>query len=131
MESRKIERVGIRMTYQKRLILEVLCSSSDHPDIETLYNRVREKDRSISIATVYRTIRALKDEGMLESHDFQNKGKMRYEMPKGRHGHLIDLNNDDIVEFTCEDVEEELCKIARMLGYELRDYRVEVYAVKK
>lgn len=127
----KIGKVGIRMTYQKRLILEALQSSSDHPDVETLYSRVKEKDSRISIATVYRTIRVLKNEGLLESHDFHNKGKTRYELPKEKHGHLIDLHNDDIVEFGCEEVEKELKRIASTLLYELKDYRIEIYAVRK
>lgn len=129
--KKKIEKIGVRMTYQKRLVLQVLQDSSDHPDVETLYARAKEKDSGISIATIYRTVRTLKDAGLLESHNFQNEGKIRYEVPKDKHGHLVNLNNDEIVEFSCDLVGEELKDIAENLGYELKDYRVEIYATKK
>ena len=52
----KCLRVGLRMTLPRKVILEVIEASEDHPDVEELYRRAVEKDRSISIATVYRTI---------------------------------------------------------------------------
>jgi Fur family ferric uptake transcriptional regulator len=56
-----IERVclekGMRMTDQRRVIARVLSESSDHPDVEEVYNRSTAVDSRISIATVYRTVR--------------------------------------------------------------------------
>ena len=47
---------GLRMTLPRKVILEVIEDSEDHPDVDELYRRAVSKDRSISIATVYRTI---------------------------------------------------------------------------
>ena len=49
----KCLKVGLRMTLPRKVILEVIEASEDHPDVEELYRRAVEKDRSISIATVY------------------------------------------------------------------------------
>ena len=51
---------NIRMTNQRQAIIKVIESSDDHPDIDTLYLRSVEKDRTISIATVYRTVKILR-----------------------------------------------------------------------
>ncbi|MDC1087463.1 transcriptional repressor, partial [Alphaproteobacteria bacterium] len=51
----KCIKVGLRMTLPRKIILEVIEDSADHPDVDELYRRAVEKDRSISIATVYRT----------------------------------------------------------------------------
>ena len=53
----KCIKVGLRMTLPRKIILEVIEASADHPDVDELYRRAVEKDRSISIATVYRTIK--------------------------------------------------------------------------
>ena len=53
---------GIRMTSQRQIILEVIEGSEDHPDVDQLYQRAIEQDRTISIATVYRTVKLLQEE---------------------------------------------------------------------
>ena len=59
----KCLKVGLRMTLPRKVILEVIESSEDHPDVEEMYRRAVEKDRSISIATVYRTIKLFEEAG--------------------------------------------------------------------
>ncbi len=55
----KCLRVGLRNDFaQKKFILEVIEAADDHPDVDEMYRRAVEKDRSISIATVYRTIKS-------------------------------------------------------------------------
>ena len=46
---------GVKLTDQRRVIAQVMSESSDHPDVDELYNRVSKIDPKISIATVYRT----------------------------------------------------------------------------
>ena len=50
---------GMKMTGQRRLIVQVLSEAEDHPDIPELHRRVRERDERISLATEYRTARQL------------------------------------------------------------------------
>ena len=54
------------MTGQRRLIIQVLEDSDDHPDVETLFERANKIDSKVSIATVYRTVKTLKNAGILE-----------------------------------------------------------------
>ena len=49
----------IRMTSQRHVIVKVIESSEDHPDVDLLYRRSVEVDDTISIATVYRTVKLL------------------------------------------------------------------------
>ena len=53
------------MTLPRKIILEVIEASADRPDVDELYRRAVEKDRSISIATVYRTIKLFEEAGIL------------------------------------------------------------------
>ena len=129
----RIERLcverGLRMTDQRRVIAQVLASSSDHPDVEELHRRAVAIDRGISIATVYRTVRLLEDAGILERHDFRD-GRSRYEeMPDDHHDHLIDMKTGKVLEFIDPEIERLQEEIARRLGYRLVDHRLELYGV--
>ena len=57
---------------------QVMSQSSDHPDVDELYNRVSKIDSKISIATVYRTVKLFEESGILAKHEFKG-GKARYE----------------------------------------------------
>ncbi len=118
---------GMRMTEQRRVIAQVLSGSDDHPDVEELYRRASAIDSNISIATVYRTVRLFEEAGILERHDFRD-GRSRYEeVPEAHHDHLIDMKTGRVVEFRNEEIEQLQARIARELGYELIDHRLELY----
>ncbi len=54
-----------RNTLQRRLILEAVFESCDHPTAQTVYLRVREKQKSISLGTVYRNLSVLSEQGKI------------------------------------------------------------------
>ncbi len=121
---------GLKMTEQRRVIARVLSVSTDHPDVEQLYQRASKIDPRISIATVYRTVKLLEEASILERHDFGD-GRARYEeAPEEHHDHLIDANSGEVIEFFNEEIEELQQKIAKELGYKLVDHRLELYGVK-
>ena len=122
--------VGIRMTGQRRLIITVLENSRDHPDVETLFERANKIDNKVSIATVYRTVKILKNAGILEKLDF-NDGRSRFEdAVRKHHDHLIDLDTGKVIEFIDEEIEHIQKKIANKLGYELIGHKLELYGKK-
>src|ERR671912_1240330 len=120
---------GMRMTEQRRVIARVLSASADHPDVEELYRRCAKIDDRISISTVYRTVKLFEDSGIIERHDFR-EGRARYEqIPESHHDHLINLRTGQVIEFRSEEIEKLQAEVARRLGYQLVDHRLELYAV--
>lgn len=120
---------GMRMTDQRRVIARVIEDSSDHPDVEELYRRSSSIDPNISISTVYRTVRLFEDLDIIEKHEFRD-GRARYEaIPDEHHDHLIDLRSGQVIEFRNPRIEALQEEIARELGYQLVDHRLELYAV--
>ena len=121
---------GMRMTEQRRIIARVLSQADDHPDVEEVYRRASAIDDNISIATVYRTVRLFEDAGILEKHDFGD-GRARYEQAsEDHHDHLIDLQSGEVIEFRNEEIEKLQEIVARELGYNLVDHRLELYGTK-
>ena len=66
----RCEAANLRMTEQRRIIARVLEDSTDHPDVEELYTRASAQDASISIATVYRTVKLFEESGILDRLEF-------------------------------------------------------------
>lgn len=125
----KCAEAGLKMTGQRRTILKVLDKSDDHPSVEDVYERAKKVDKSISIATVYRTLSLLDELDLVIRHEFQ-EGYSRYEVNWDHHHHLVDLETGKVVEFQNEELEKLKIKIAKDLGYELVDHRLELYGKK-
>ena len=121
---------GIKMTGQRRTILKMLSDATDHPSVEDVYQRAKEHDASISIATVYRTLHLLDDMNLVQRHDF-NQNFARFEVNLEHHHHLVDLETGRVIEFQNEELEELKARIADELGYELVDHRLELYGRRK
>jgi Fur family ferric uptake transcriptional regulator len=128
IENKCLEK-GLKMTGQRRVIAQVISNSSDHPDVEMLYQRAAMVDPKISIATVYRTVKLFEEAGITQRHDFGD-GRARYEEADGEHhDHLIDLKSGRVIEFANAEIEKLQKDIARKLGYKLVDHRLELFAV--
>ena len=126
---------GVKLTDQRRTIARVISESkktygeADHPDVDEMYRRAVEKDRSISIATVYRTIKLFEEAGIIERLDIGD-GRSRYEEAGEHHEHLIDVESGEIIEFQNEELEEMKRQVALNMGYELVDHRLELFGKK-
>ncbi len=125
----RCEAAGLRMTEQRRVIAQVLESSTDHPDVEELYARANKIDPRISLATLYRTVKLFEETGILERVEFGD-GRARYEdAERDHHDHLIDMNSGKVIEFLDPEIEALQEKIAQKLGYQLRGHKLELYGV--
>ena len=94
---------GLRLTEQRKVIVrlleETIFDTKFHPDVDEIYNRAIKIDKKISVATVYRTVKLLEENGIIDKHEFK-AGKARYEVStENHHDHLIDINSGEIIEF--------------------------------
>ena len=133
MPETRIEKLcaekNMRMTTQRRVIARVLSFAQDHPDVEEVHRRAVEVDSSVSIATVYRTVRLFEEAGILERHDFGD-GRSRYEEASDdHHDHLINIKTGEVVEFTNAEIEVLQERIAKEHGLKLVDHKLELYGI--
>jgi Fur family ferric uptake transcriptional regulator len=126
----QIRNAGLRMTQQRRLILRVLAEADDHPDAKGIFTRAFVHDPTLSLSTVYRTMKLLESQGAIERHAFED-GVSRYEhADQEHHDHLIDVETGQVIEFASDAIEELQRRIAAELGYELVRHRLELYGRK-
>lgn len=122
-------KAGLKMTGQRKVILNVLEVSDDHPSVEDVYARAKEIDGSVSMATVYRTLSLLDEMDLVTKHEFK-EGFARFEVNAEHHHHLIDLETGAVIEFQNEELEVLKEKICNELGYDMVDHTLELYGRK-
>ncbi|MGH6760603.1 MAG: Fur family transcriptional regulator [Phyllobacterium sp.] len=126
-----LRRSGVRITRPRRVILDILKQTADHPDAMEIFRRAVEIDGSISLSTVYRTMKLLEEMGAIHRHAFSG-GPSRFEQADGEHhDHLIDLETGAVIEFHSDKIERLQEEIARSLGYEIVHHRLELYGRKR
>lgn len=128
--EQRCAQAGLKMTGPRKIILKVLEEATDHPSVETVYERAKAIDPSISIATVYRTLNMLDEMDIVTRREF-NESFSRYDTNMEHHHHLIDLESGKVIEFQNQKLEELKEQIAAELGYDLIDHRLELYGRKK
>jgi Fur family ferric uptake transcriptional regulator len=129
--EKELRRRGVRITRPRRIILGILSSTDDHPDALEIFRRAVEIDSSISLSTVYRTMKLLGEIGAIHRHAFEG-GPSRFENAGGEHhDHLIDIETGDVIEFKSERIEKLQNEIARGLGYDIVHHRLELYGRKR
>ncbi|MCA1492651.1 Fur family transcriptional regulator [Sinorhizobium alkalisoli] len=122
---------GVRVTRQRAAILKILAEAEDHPDASELHRRAKEIDATVSLSTVYRTLSALEQQGVVQRHAFEN-ATARFETADApHHDHLIDIDTGDVIEFRSDKIEQLQAEIAAELGYDLVRHRLELYCRKR
>lgn len=78
---------GLRLTRQRRMLLDLVQHSSRHLDAESLWKLAVRRDPAINLATVYRTLALLKRLGLVDELDLMHVagGQHYYEAARLRH----------------------------------------------
>ena len=96
-----------------------------------IYNRASALDASVSLPTVYRTMKTLEENGAIRRHTFEG-GPSRFEHADSEHhDHLIDMETGDVIEFTSPKIEALQREIAEELGYDIVHHRLEIYGKRR
>ena len=121
----------LRTTPQRRLILETVLNSKQHLDAESITNIVKQKDPSVGVATVYRTLRMITSAKFLvERHFDGTRAQFEFVDSAGEHhDHIICTQCKKIVEFFNEELETLQVEIAQDLNFTLQNHRMELFGV--
>ncbi|MHC4925082.1 MAG: Fur family transcriptional regulator, partial [Planctomycetota bacterium] len=97
---------GVRVTEPRRVIVEALLRTDGHFTADEVLARMRSRGRSVSKATLYRTLSLLVECGHLEPREFE-RGSLRYEVVTGRdhHDHMICTGCGTVHEFVDHEIE--------------------------
>ncbi|SPJ25312.1 Fur family transcriptional regulator [Palleronia abyssalis] len=122
---------GIRITRQRAALLEIIATSDDHPDAVELHRRASDEVPGLSISTVYRTLAALEEHGVIQRHQFQGDTARFEHADTAHHDHMIDVDSGEVIEFRSDRIEELQAELAREMGYDIVSHRMELYVRKR
>lgn len=118
----------LRLTTQRQAIIETVFSTDEHFTAEQLLEWSRQRDRSVSRATVYRTLPLLVESGLVREMDF-GKDHRFYDpnyAERPDHSHLICKDCEKIVEFESEKIAVLEGEISQRLGFSVASQRLEI-----
>lgn len=124
MSSKKI----IRMTKQRRVILEELKKVTSHPTADEVYRMVREKLSKISLGTIYRNLDILSESGLIQKLEVGGSHK-RFDANVEDHYHIRCTecgSIDDIPKKSVPGLEDVF---SGALGYKITGHRIELVGI--
>jgi len=121
---------GYRITPQRRAVIEILMNSDDHPSVDLIYERVRDRFPMTSLATVYKTISLLRDVGEIHEIGFVDSTSRFDAGRTDPHGHLICTRCGKVRDLDIEMGGSRLqAAIADDTGYEIKWERHDFFGV--
>ena len=120
---------GVRLTRQRKILLDLIDHSGRHLDAESLYQLAKEKDPKLNRVTVYRTLKLLKEGGLVDELDLMHYGgdQHYYETRlKQEHAHVICLRCGKVEEFFGEPLQKLRRQVESNLGFQILLARTEI-----
>ncbi|PZD95043.1 transcriptional repressor [Paenibacillus sambharensis] len=94
---RRLELAGLRVTSQRRTLLQIFSEADGFLQSRELYERMARVYPGVSYDTIYRNVRLMRDAGIVEQFDFDDGFKYKLSCVDHHHHHLICLGCDAIL----------------------------------
>jgi Fur family transcriptional regulator, ferric uptake regulator len=123
-----LETKRLRVTGQRRAIIDTVFSTTEHFTAEQLLDWSRRRDASVSRATVYRTLPLLTESGLVREMDFGKDHKF-YDpnyADHPHHSHIICQDCEKIVEFESERIAQLESEIVQQLGFSVASQQLRI-----
>ena len=129
MPTEALRAKGVRLTRQRQILLDLIDKTGQHLDAERLYLLAKEKDPKLNRVTVYRTLKILKQGGLVDELDLMHYGgdQHYYETRrKGEHAHVICLRCGKVEEFFGEPLHKLRRQVEDHFGFQIVLARTEI-----
>lgn len=120
---------GVRFTRHRQILLDLIDRTGDHLDAERLFQLAKEKDPKINRVTVYRTLKLLKEGGLVDELDLMHQAGEQhfYETRrKQEHAHVICLGCGKVEEFFGDPLQKLRRQIETLFAFQIVLARTEV-----
>jgi Fur family peroxide stress response transcriptional regulator len=125
----KLKTRDFRITPQRLAILKVLAASDDHPSVERIYEHMKEKFATTSLATIYKTVMLLKQLHEVLELGFAD-GSNRYDGNKPfPHPHIICIRCKRITDPDLGIMPQLAAEASQKTGYKIVDHRLDFFGI--
>ncbi|MFE4107282.1 Fur family transcriptional regulator [Almyronema epifaneia] len=124
----RCQELGMRLSRQRRYILELLWQAQEHLSAREIYDRLNRQGREIGHTSVYQNLEALSEQGIIECLE-RSDGRL-YGNISDSHSHVNCLDTNQIIDVHVELPPEVIRKIEAEIGITITDYRIDFYGTK-
>ncbi len=121
-------RYGLAATHQRQVIYETVMSLPGHPSTEVIFDQVKERIPSISLATVYKNVRTFLESGVFQEVSFHH-GSLRVEGNRRPHHHLVCTQCKSIRDLGADELEPVRLKGQLPRGFQVQRFAVDVLGI--
>jgi len=120
---------GYRVTPQREMIVEAIAHSGRHMTAEEVFEEVRERTRAVNIATVYRTLDLLVEEGLASRADLGGGRVVYATVRHGPHIHLVCRHCGRVIDADAAPFEPLFEHIEARYGFVCHPHHFAIYGL--
>lgn len=122
----KLKDTGVRITPQRKAVLEYLIETEEHPTADDIFKALSDEHKNMSVATVYNNLKLFKDTGLVTELTYGDSSS-RFDFRTNPHYHIICTECGTITDFEYPALEEVEHLAGLLTGYEVNGHRLELY----
>ncbi len=120
--------LGMRLSRQRRFILELLWQAQEHLSAREIYDRLNHQGKAIGHTSVYQNLEALSAQGIIECIE-RSDGRL-YGNISDSHSHVNCLDTNQIMDVHVELPQDLIQQIEAQVGVKITDYRIDFFGYR-
>jgi Fur family transcriptional regulator, ferric uptake regulator len=121
----RCQALGMRLSRQRRYILELLWQIQEHLSARDIYDRLNQQGREIGHTSVYQNLEALSEQGIIECVE-RSDGRL-YGHISTPHSHVNCIDTQKIIDIDIELPPEILAQVEAKTGVKVSNYRIDFF----
>lgn len=124
----RCQALGMRLSKQRRFILELLWNANEHLSAREIYDRLNHQGKDIGHTSVYQNLEALSEQGIIECIE-RADGRL-YGNISDPHSHVNCIDTDQILDVHVELPSDLIRQIEEQTGVTITSYTIDFYGYR-
>ncbi len=124
----RCQTLGMRLSRQRRFILELLWQDQEHLSAREIYDRLNRQGKDIGHTSVYQNLEALSEQGIIECIE-RSDGRL-YGNVSDAHSHVNCLDTQQILDIHIQLPEEIIQQVEAQTGVRITEYHIDFYGYR-
>jgi len=125
----RCQSLGMRLSRQRRFILELLWQDQEHLSAREIYDRLNRQGKDIGHTSVYQNLEALSEQGIIECIE-RSDGRL-YGNVSDAHSHVNCIDTQQILDIHIELPEEIIRQVEAQTGVKITEYHIDFYGYRE
>ena len=121
----RCQALGMRLSRQRRYILELLWDVQEHLSAREIYDELNRRGKKIGHTSVYQNLEALFDQGIIECVE-RSDGRL-YGHLNSSHSHVNCLDTQKIIDIDIKLPSDVIQEVEKRTGLKITDYRIDFF----